>query len=322
MLYTRDTIKYLLLTWDAQTHSHIEKFTANPNLTLSGLFNWSIALNGERGFPRCTEQFEKYNIVHLNITSNNLPLISKLKRLLPDGVKLLLNVDHAIDLWGSTYVYPDLFLQEIDRADYIFAVEPLMAHLLSTSLKRNVPCLPHPVQTVNLKPFRQHDRSTRIALSVHRYDQNWLLPYFAFLAARLESNWITRAFGCSFTPHSSALYDEIIPQLPFDQVVPLLADCWCAFESYTIHSYGRLTIECAALGVPVIGADCVESQKFLFPDLCYSANDMVAASKLLRKITNEPGFQAACAIPAIAKSEHYSMKSCSDRLLDFLNSSQ
>ena len=319
MLYTKDNIKYCLLSWDRQEHEHIEEFT-NQEIPISGLYSWSIALKGDRAFPRTPDEFEKYNLVHINVTAKNLPLIAKILPLINRNItKILLNIDYSIELWSSNLAYPQLLLQEIDKADYIFAVEDIMAETLSTSLKRKVPCIPHPAPIHLLETLKKHERLKKIMVSIHRYDMNTIPVWFACNNA-LNSQWKTTCIG-AFQNKDQALhlFDEVCDLMKFDSLMRMLSNHYAIIDSHTLRSYGRINIEAAALGVPCISSNLISSQRKLFPELTTQLNDVPEMSRLLHQLIKDNDFYTKCVKYAIDQVSYYSYENCVNTLLKFIN---
>lgn len=319
MKFTKENIKYCLLTWDFLEDKHINSY-GDQDITITGLYNWSKVFNGTRTFPRTAEDFSKYNLVHINLTPKNLPLFSKILPKIDKSITtLLVNVDFAIELWANNFEYPHLMLQEIDKADYIFGVEEKMCDILSQALKRKVPCIPHPSPIEHLQSLKKAERSKRVMVSGHRYDLNHLLPWFA-LRNSLSEEWITSCIGC-YTNKSSVLhlYDEVHDYLQFEQLMDLTSRSYFALETYMIHSYGRYTIECAAMGVPCIGTNLISSMRKCFPNLTHNVNDSCKISEIIKDLINDQEFYTEVAKKGIERSNYYSFENCSKLMLDFLN---
>jgi len=325
MKFTKENIRYCLLAfagWEKTESDHY----VSEDIPLSGLFNWSLALNGIRAFPRTREDAAKYNLVHVNITQNNLNMLPQLDELLDRSqTKVIYNIDYAIEMWYPSFRFPALFLREMDKADYIFAVEEQMADLLSQLLKRPVAHMPHPCSVNKLMALQKTGEGARrseIGVSIHSYEQNFLLPALAFRLAGLEkTKWLLSLIGdagqnAGLVAH---LYPNILGQIKYGDLMRHLAETYAVLESYTLRSYGRLTIDCAALAVPVVGSRCVDSQRFLFPDLCTENNEITKQAELLRELINNPVFWSHCVEGALDKIRFYSFESCADRMIEFLN---
>lgn len=324
MKFTDENIRYCLLTFDQPTTDHVASF-AEDKLCISGLYLWSKVFKGDYGFPVFPEHTEKYNLYHLNITPRNIPLVPQILDLIDrNKTKLLFNVDHSIHMWAGTFTHTVQFLKTVDQADYVFAVEDTMAEILQDNLKRPVPIIPHPVNITTLEKLQTTQRDQRVGVFIHRYDNNKVLPWYAI--NELPSGWISTAIGAisSLDPNPKIhhLYPEVQPHLKFEDLMKFLATLYAVIESYTISSYGRATVECAALRVPVIGSDIVPAQKRLFPTLTIPNFNPVKAKKLLKDLINNPEFHKACTSHASRTCQAYSYENSKKRMLEFLNSNQ
>ena len=323
MIFNEQNTKYCLLCFDPYEEQEGNTF-GDKALPLSGLFNWARVFNGVRKFPTCRAEYEQFNLIHINVTTRNLFLIDQIIKNLPSHAKLLLNIDFSIDMWRSSLpMYPELILSLIDKADFIFAVEPEMASLLSISLGRKVPCIPHPVATHLIKDFRAEERLNQIGFSVHRYDDNILIP--GFVARMLPENFQTIVLGGVHSTKASVqhMFSFFKETCPFEELIKTIAPLYALYETYTIHSYGRLTAECACLGVPVIGGKFVYSIDKCFPDLALDKpNDFTNAVKLFNKLINDKDFYSYVAVRAMQLSEYFSFENCKEMMLEFLNEGQ
>ena len=322
MFYDERNIKYCLLCFDPYEEQEGNSYGENP-LPLSGLFNWANIFKGKRAYPSCKADYEEFNLIHVNVTTRNLFLIPEILKSKSSDCKLLLNIDFSIDMWkNSLPLYPELILSLIDKADYIFAVEPEMANLLSLSLgNRHVACIPHPVATHLIENYRVPERINQIGFSIHRYDDNVLIP--AFLARLLHTfDFQSIVLGGVHASkaniqHLFTFYKETCP---FEELIQTLAPLFALYETYTIHSYGRLTAECACLGIPVIGGKYVYSIAKCFPDLALDKpNDFTNALSLFSKLSNDAQFYKYVSQKAIDLSKYFSFANCKKLMLDFLN---
>lgn len=326
MKFTKDNIRYGLITYDKPTHDHILGH-ATQDLTISGLYLWAKAFNGAYTFPRTPHDADNFNVLHFNIAPRNIPLLPAILPLIDrNKTKLVFNVDHAIDMWSGAFSYTQDFLRAIDQADYIFSTETLMAEILTDALKRTVPVIPHPCEVTKLKKLRTANRDSRIGISIHRYDCNTVLPWYA-LNDTLPEHWALSAIGSQSPAAKQSmrihhLYHEIQPHLSFKPLMDFVASLYAILESYTIHSYGRLTVEAAALAVPVVGAACVSAQRLLWPDLTFDNWNPLQARKLILRLINDTHFYQHCCQYATAHVANYSLESSASRMLHFLNTGE
>jgi hypothetical protein len=324
MKFTEVNIKYCLLAFSSWESPHSDEY-AKQNIPLSGLFNWSVAFGGKRFFPRSVADTEQFNVVHVNITANNLLLIPSLLKIIDRSkTKLLFNVDYALEMWYPHFKFPPLFIEMLDKADYIFSVEEEMAETLSLILKRRVACIPHPCDVSKIKSLTTTERWPVIGAMLHSYDSNQLLPALSInsvLDSRRPAWRSTALGGVAADKEVGHLYDNFLPHNPnFSEFITYLSQLYAMVESYMIHSYGRTTIECAALGVPVIGSSVVSSQRRCFPDLCTETAQVKKTAEYLEQLIVDSTFWSSCAHKAVEQSEYYSFKNCKSMMLEFLNS--
>lgn len=320
MTFTEENIKYCLLTFDQPFRDHIKTY-AEDRMCISGLYQWAKIFKGDFNFPVFSEDTEKYNLIHVNVTPRNIPLLSKfLPMVNRNTTKLIFNVDHSIHLWNSTFPYPQHFLEAVDKADYVFGVERCMCETLSDALKRKVGFLPHPVDVVQISKHRKEVRDQRIGVSIHRYIGNTVLPWYAL--NELPRGWVTSAIGANasnFQPKIHHMYPEVQPYLKFEALIEYASSLYAVLESYFISSYGRFTAECAALGVPVVGSDIVGSQGMCFPDIAVANFQPVKMKKLVLQLINDKAFYTSVVKKATERVQFYSLENCKKRMLEFVN---
>jgi len=326
MVFTQENIKYCLMAFSNWESPHSDEYAKQP-IPLSGLFNWSHVFNGKRFFPRSTEETSEFNLIHVNITANNLFLIPHIVKMIDrNKTKLLFNVDYAIEMWYPHFKFPSLFIDLLDKADYIFSVEEEMANTLELLLKRKIACIPHPSDIDAIKSLQTTERWPMIGAMLHCYDANQLLPALSINSVidTMRPTWRSTAIGgIAVEKEVGHLYDNFLPHTPnFSEFLRYIAQLYTMIESYTIHSYGRTTVECAALGVPVIGSGVVSSQRRCFPDLCTDTASVAQTAGLLKELIKNKPFWTKKKKKAIVKSEYYSFDNCRTMMLNFLNAGE
>lgn len=317
MPWFADGIKYCLLSWNDLEVQETEQHRGRK-VPISGLFNWANVLNGISAFPRSTEEMSAFNLIHLNVTAENLNLIPKIIRLVDrTRTKLIFNVDYAVELWPRNFRHPELFIQQLDQADFIFAVEQKMSEILSLALHRTVPCIPHPTDTTGLrKTFFSAERDNQIGVAIHQYDGAVTAPFYAL---REQNHFQTVAFGGIGKPEEYYhLFDFIAPYRSFEDNMKMIARLFAIVESYTIHSYGRVSVEAAALGIPVIGSTIVGSIKRCFPDISF--DDPIDPLHIIKHIVQlqDPEFYRHVSEKAMKLSDYYSFEKSRQRMVHFL----
>jgi len=275
MKYTKENIKYCLLAhpdWIRQSYGIPPtvkppyKWSNLPRIMHSGLTQWGKVFKGDYDLPN-VETVENYNVIHVNYTPSNAGKVKYLKKII-DGrdIKIVINVDHAIDLWGANgFVEINQMIDEINLADHIFGVESTMCDSLSVLIGRHVHCIPHPTDIEmiqkNFKKREGKDEEFAITVFFHTYDKNWLLITNLIILLKEDHNIIASAVGATdgFPAAFRNAFDMNYNRVSFSDAMKIIALSDVVIDTAVTHSYGRVPIECSALGVPCIGDSKIES---------------------------------------------------------------
>ena len=259
-------------------------------------------MGGAVDAPKVEEAAERYDIIHLNYTTNSLGLVGDLadacKR---NRCKLVVNVDYAVDMWPSNIQHPSLFLRELDKADLVFHVEPRGAELLRMGLKREVPVIPHPIDTDSLIAWatKAEERAPMLNSVIHRYEMQvsepWLLGKGLKDACGREDFTSGVSVCAKEVPEDMVsrftyMFDWVRPQMQYSRWVQHLALSMIVFDSYNFSSFGRVVGECAALAVPCVGHTNCFAQRVLYPDLVFDRSDQDGKLNAMLALLNEPEY--------------------------------
>lgn len=300
MIYTRENLRYCLFAepgWIRQSYTIPGsakppfRWTQLPSIMHSGLTQWGKAFKGNYNVPDA-EELDNYDVVHINYTPSNVGKLRYLKKLI-DGrnVKIVVNIDHAIDLWGANgFTEINQMYDELQLADHIFCVESTMAESVGKLLGRIVYRIPHPTDTEMLRRNflinkEEKEKAGDLAVTVffHAYDKNWLLVSNLLNKMKKEDDRII-ALAIGATEGMPAFFrntfDMIYNRIDFKTTMNLVARSDVVIDTAVTHSYGRVPIEAACLGVPCVTHEFVESGAILFPQLnvdIYNVNDTFEA---------------------------------------------
>lgn len=332
MIYTRENIKYLLFAepnWLRQSYGIPQtttpplKWVHLPRIMHSGLTQWGKVFKGCYDIPR-PDNLDNYNVVHINYTPSNVGKLEYLHNLIGDSndIKIVVNIDHAIDLWGMNgFIEIHSCLDELQLANHIFSVEQTMADTLSVLLERKVYTIPHPTDTEMIRENfliedKEKNESGEIAIAVffHSYDKNWLLVTNLLNQLKKERDVLALAIGATenFPAFFRRTFDIIYNRVDFATTMKVLAKCDIAIDTAVTHSYGRVPIEAACLGVPCITDRKVESGCVLF------SNDDIDIFNI-DKIKNGIDFHLDNNGNDLYNYEHYGYDRSSDRFITMLN---
>ena len=149
---TKD-IKYLYVT------NYIHKQLMDEELARTGLYQWQNVFNGEVKYPRDVSDYSKYDIVHVNMSTQDIPLIKDIEESLTDEqrkhTKIIVNNDYTTESWGNSFLSPNSLAREIRDVDMIFGTEYYQTTALTELTGRTCYVIPHPADIRRLKSLPQ-----------------------------------------------------------------------------------------------------------------------------------------------------------------------
>lgn len=259
-----------------QTPIHHDKL---PRVMASGLLNWARIFDGDYHVPETLDQYRDYDVIHINVPTSGIGRMHRIREainMLPEDERPLLvaNPDYAVQMWEGFQRF-DLFLSQINLADRIFCVHPVMSDNLKALLGRKIFTIPHPTDINAIrKNFKKEeadaDSPKIIVVFAHSYDQNYLIP--SHILQKLKDhypdvNLVLMGKVDKDKVFIDSLYDEHYYQLEFHDVMKILNKATVVIDTATTHSYGRVPVECAAVGVPCITDSRVYSGNMLWTSL-------------------------------------------------------
>lgn len=288
-------------------------------LVISGLYQWGhvfekFGAGGEYLYiPELQGyQIEEYDIVHVNMTQNNQTIISEIRDRIGWNTKTVIvcNVDICSELWQSAYGRLPLgLLREIDKADVLFNVEPKGADILSMSLGRDVPVIPHPVDVEGIRAKHlNYARNGGLAVIQHRYNGgNWLLPYLSTRDLDI-TRWLFGWTSGDVGDRPDLLYNRVLERVEFDSMMEILSQFSIGMDLFTYSAYGRFPVECGALGIPCITSDRIAAGPLVHPSLVVDPLDARGVRCLVLRLLTDIDFWEKCAQEAFGGAGEYSLE--------------
>ncbi len=288
---------------------------------LSGLWQWHAAFDkyGKKGDVRLIrrkEEFEDYDVVHVNMTSGNFGLPHMIRDELGDSssTKLISNIDFEVGAWGQL-THPTMLEKVMQCADMVFHVESYGADVLSDVLDRAVPTLPHPVDVVGLDRYKKVDRDQYIANVYHRYYPDITIPYWVIRDLPLYS--VLLGYGGGKVP-SLPMYDEVYDHIPFVDMIENMSKAKFGLDMFHGYSYGRTVVEFAALCVPCICSETMDASRRCFPELVVNPYDVKGARNLFTKLIDDDDAYVDAFTNAYEAAGYYSQENCYNRMVESL----
>lgn len=305
-----------------------------------GFYNWHKAFNGDVAhFEAVKNRLHEYDIIFVALSTPEVKarFCNRVRGILGDNsdTKLIVTVDHAIEAWDRAW---DLFgfIDELKAADLIFSPIHIACKWLDilTDYERPVMHLRHPVDVDAISSAAVPDdkRTDEILCLIHTYDRNWLPPYLVTKPYREKVNtiFLAESWGmideiCGLHPQAAqgwtySMDEETEKVRHRKSFVKWMARHKVIIDSYEyIHSMGRVQIDGACLGIPVIGSANVEAQADLWPDLTTEPGDVGEQRELLCRLLTDSDFYQHCVDKAWGRVQDYSYDTITARLLEILS---
>lgn len=303
------------------------KELANKSNTLqhSGLYLWSTVFErfGKAGAIDTLwrkEELESFDVVHTNYTPSNLQLPTIIRDELGDSssTKLIINIDLDVSIMSQNWAYyTPAMVKGLKAADTIFHVEPKGAEILSHLLDREVKVCPHPVDVSALYDYIKKEREPIAGVMFHRYMPNTLIPYIALRNIPLRRVLFGYQASKQPTVANAGMYDQIMMYTTFQEHVEEFSKSVVGCDLYQGYSYGRVTVEMAALGIPAVISNTIAASH-LFPETTVHPFDTKSAEEKFNKLLSDDEF-----VNEVIKTAHtgcgmYSLKNSYNRFLEML----
>jgi len=301
-----------------------ELLNTNPQPT--GSYQWFKVMKGDILNFQQVEDFEKYDVVHINMTQYDQPYVQDIRtKLKNSSTKIVLNQDHVPQTWDKAFMHPLTMRQAFELGDYVFATTPQAQSMLQALMPkdRKVHMMPHPCETHILKKlkFTGYGKVNHMLIMYHVYDNPVFHPFFA-----TYDQGITTALVNYFpendprTKATTAMYDHAYPSVAFPEWLRMLSECKLIYEPYTCHSFGRMSCESACLKVPCVGSDTVGSMQRLYPNTSGSIWDGMKMRSLISKVLTNVSFRDEIVEHAYDTVEYYNFKNSKERFMEMIES--
>jgi hypothetical protein len=290
--------------------------------TRSGLYQWCPTFGGAVYlFNEVKDNLENFDIIQVNLSAQDFHLVNNIKeRLKSSSTKIVANCDYTTELWQSSFDYIDTMKRELSGADMVFGTEPMMAGALQTLINRKVHIMPHPTDVKRLKTLSCPDKDDYISVNWHRYDNFSMIPAITVRDLGKKLQLIGYNISADKKRYVTGyLYDRIVAGTNFLDFTDILMKSPIVFEPFTLNSYGRTTTETAALGVPTVGSNRVESVRRCFPKTCLDPYDVIGNRKMVKRVLTDEKFKNEVIEYAKEACEFYNKENSRNRYLTALN---
>jgi hypothetical protein len=296
-------------------------------LSVSGLFQWTKAFQqlgatGDSNASITKDALERYDIVHVNYVPRNASYIAAIRDSLGknSSTKLILNVDFGLMMWNKTD--PWILKSMLDKADMVFHVEPTGAARLSRLLEREVPCIPHPVDTVMAKRMQSEmaeDDPVIWACQYHRYFGTWSDYFYATNQLKKEYDARTLLFNVTSQEVEgrvplNSYFDELISEMEHAGYLKMMSKCYINLDITPDYTYGRGVVEAACLKIPTITNMTSYAGRLLFPPLTTTWAQDDITRRLIRTLMEHPDAMKEAAEYGAEHAEYFGLKQSYERM--------
>ena len=306
-------IKYLMVT------DFIHKGLLEENLNRSGLYNWIQTFDGKISIPGDVKDYNEFDIVHINMSKQDRYLPSHIRRKLnKDGKTILIcNNDYTTELWEGVMEHPDIQRKYYEDADLLFGTEYFQCTALSEITGGKVYNLPHPTNTERLKTMMNPDKKGYIAVLWRRYDKFAHVPFLAARDCGLQT--VLVGYDRSQDAHwhiTESMYDHVVYHTDYDAYLKILNEAALVYNPYTLHSYDRSGVDCAALGIPIVGSDRTWAMRQCYPKTMCDVYDVRKTKEMIQHILSDSVFYDKVCKYAQHKARYFSQEDAKLRLLN------
>jgi hypothetical protein len=305
-------IKFLLLT------NFIHRQLIEEEITRTGLYQWLNVFNGEVKYPRDIIDYNKYDIIQVNMSPQDLHEIYEVRKALgPDTrTKLVVNNDFTSELWQGNFDFPAIIEQTLQNADMVFGTEYYQASALTELLQRKVYIIPHPADTKRLKALTPLPKKDIISCIWRRYDCFSYVPSLVVRGHGLTTQLIGYEPDKDPRMHlTTTLYDFVYSGTNYWDFCDQMRIGKIVYDPFTFHSYSRTTVDTAAMGIPVVGSNRTQSVNICYPHTAVDPYDVKSARELIQRLLNDKEFYDLVVKTALENVEFYNHTNSKERYL-------
>jgi len=309
-------IKYLLVT------NFIHQQLLEEELARTGLYQWLNVFNGEVKQPRDVINYKDYDIVQVNLSTQDIHLANDIREELGEksDTKLVLNNDYTTEMWGVSFPNPSTIYREVQGADMLVGTEFYQVTALTEISGRKCYILPHPGDIKRLKSLAPIPKKEIITTLWRRYDRFVYIPHLVVRNHGLTTQLI--GYDKKFdkkTWLTTTLYDYVFAGTNYFEFCNQMRESRLVYDPFTFHSFSRATIDTAALKVPVVGTNRTQSMNVCYPHTIVDPYDVTTARKLITKILEDKEFHDKVVNTAYERVEFYNHENSRERYLAALS---
>jgi len=284
-----------------------------------GMYNNLRMFDGEIKAYDEIDDFSQYDVVQVNMSPVDQNLIQDIRRRLgpSSNTMLVLNNDYVAETWDGFQMHPRVYEANMRCADMLFSTEPYQV----SNMLPGTFVLPHPHMIKTLKHMKTPETQDVMGLFFHWWEGKtnhaekvlrWLKEsgfnikskVFAYKADRdTDKRW-----GATY-------FDDYLPMMTYPDFIQEVLRCKLCYDFTGYHTYGRNSVDNAALGIPTIGTDRVESMRRCFPNLICDPFNIKGTFDIAKRVLTDDKWRQEQIDYAKQASEFYNYKNSKARFL-------
>jgi len=258
--------------------------------------------------------------------------LKTLEQVLDSRPITIFHVDYAVQMWKEVDAFSPGYMKHVlEQCDFLFTSEPIQGHAMYALLegRKDIYLIHHPTNIAPLKKIglsKKNVKSDIIRTVIHRYDNEWYMPYLVNQAYRSCGYAFPNIFvlldgNQNFMTHLKSLgIDHVEFGCQHSDWVERVAETYAGVDSYHwFNNYGRSPVEFASLNTPLIGSDCTDLQPILFPELTTPRGHVDEQGELLIRLVKDKKFYRECQDYAFDKVENYGYDASKEKFLKMVN---
>jgi len=298
---------------------------------MTGCYQWIRIFNSDyknwKEMEQTKSELEKYDIIHINADPMDLRLLSEVRSILgySSSTKIVINQDHAPELWDNTFPFISEFQRGIADADFVFATSPYAQALMQLlSPKKKIHLIPHPCETHVLKKFASFIKNEHILFFWHRYDHQMVAPYLITKNLPIPVSVVGYMEDSDPNPKifQKVLKWNVFPYMKYPDFIKVIKEARIGYDPFFSYSYGRIPCDCACLGLPIVCSEFNYSSQICYPKTCVNPYDAVKSRNLLKKLIYSPQFYEEVQEEAYEKVEFFNHKNSKERFMKMIENAK
>jgi len=290
----------------------------------SGMYNWIFVHKGEiNTWWSIKDKIHEYDQIQINMSPADMPVIADIRDTIDRTgakTKLILNNDYVCEKWGAWGIDPLRYDQVQRMGDMVFGTEPFQV----SNMIEGTFCIPHPTNTEYVKRLGcdPATKQNSVGFIYHWWAGETYLPHRTLEKVKEKFGlkkikmYAYNGRNDDMAKYKGYMFDEIVPLLDFPDFAQAVQREKCLYDPNPCHTYGRNGVECALLGVPVVGSDRVFSYNLLFPDLVCDPYDFKATMEKFDIVFNQPEKLKEIMAKAKEKAEYFNYENSRKRWND------